>query len=99
DGVAGRGGEHAAVGGLSAGGGIEHRAIEHDAASLGQADHGGAAVLEVGILAKQTVGGHGARATTIEVGYQALAYGILTFVRRSSHSGTGRPFSRRNCGA
>ena len=59
DGVAGRGREHAAVGGLAAGGGVEHGAVEHDAARLGEADDGGAAFLEVGVFAKQAVGGHG----------------------------------------
>ena len=60
-------------GGLAARGGIEHRAVEHDSAGLGHADHGGTAILEVGILAKQTVGGHGGRAATIEVGCQVFA--------------------------
>ncbi len=47
DGVAGCRRQHTAVGGLAAGGGIEHGAVEHDAAGVGEPDHGGAAFLQI----------------------------------------------------
>ena len=58
DRVPGRGGQHAAVGRLSARGRVEHGAVEHDAARVGEADDSGAAFLQIGVFAKQTVGGH-----------------------------------------
>src|SRR4029077_10317271 len=50
--------KNAAVGGLAAGGGVEHGAVEYDAARLRHTDDGGAAFLQVGVLVEQAIGGH-----------------------------------------
>ena len=46
------------VAGLAAGGGVEHRAVEHDAALLGDGDDARVAVLQIGVVAEQAVGRH-----------------------------------------
>src|ERR1700724_1856656 len=56
--TAGRACQRAGVAGLPARCGVEDGAIENDAAGLRQGNHGGAALLEIGILAEKTIGGH-----------------------------------------
>src|SRR5271166_1994885 len=48
----------AAVAALAAGRGVEHGAIEDDGPRIGQARHDGGALLEIRVLAKQTIGRH-----------------------------------------
>src|SRR5262249_41699663 len=59
NGIAARRPQHAAVGGLPARGSVKHGAVENDATRVGQADDGGAAFLQIGIVAEQAVGCHG----------------------------------------
>src|SRR5262249_28111390 len=85
--------ENAAVGRLSARHGIEHGAVEHHAL-IGHLLDGRAAVLEVGVVAEQTIGGHGA--CPCDYGFWK---GITTPDLRSSQGGTGSPFWRRKSGS
>ena len=96
NGIAVRASQRAGVAGLPARCGVEDGAIENDATGLRQGDHGGAAILEIGVLAEQTIGGH--RLLGCVLRSQAFSYGTSTCERRSSQSGTASRFSRRNCG-
>src|SRR5262249_538739 len=58
DRIPGRRLQHAFIAGLPAGGGIEDRGIGYDSARVRHSRYGGAAFLEVRVLAKQTIGGH-----------------------------------------
>ena len=92
--------EHALVAGLAAGGGIEHRAVEHDAAALVDGQHARRAVAQVGVGAVELLG-H-ARSSSLRPG-RSDAY-ILGDEHRAaarsatSHRARGRFFDFRNAG-
>ncbi len=90
DGHAGRGPQPAGVAGLAARGGVEHRAVEHDAAFVREGDDARLAGLQITVVAEQAVGGH--RASTLHE--RRFDLGLAA----SSHSGTGSFFARRNSG-
>ena len=81
--------QRTAVARLSARGRVENRAVEHDAALLGECDHARLAGLEIGVVAEQTFGRH----------RQVFSNGGLMSDLRSSQSGTGNFFERRNSGS
>ena len=51
-------GERAEVAGLAAGIGVEHGAVEHDAALLGDRGHARVALLAIALVAEQAIRGH-----------------------------------------
>ncbi len=53
-----RRGERASVARLAAGIGVEHRAVEHDAALLGDREHARLAFLQIAVIAEQAFGRH-----------------------------------------
>ena len=102
-----RRGERAGVAWLTAGIGVEHRAVEHNAALLGHRGHARLALLQIGVVAEQTFGRHKIfpwRMILSENRYPLFGVmrshfysnGMDISDLRSSHSGTGRFFERRN---
>ena len=92
------------VAGLAAAGGVEHRAVEHDAAAVVDGKDGGLGFGKVGVAAEEEFGGHGdwsgdeATQTSRLPREAASGERHCDVVFASSHAGTGRPRSRRKSG-
>ncbi len=83
--------ERAAVAGLAAGGGVEHRAVEHDAALLGERDDA-----RLAILANKSRRGKDIRSAWFAT--QVTRKAVLISDCASSQSGTGSFLPRRKSG-
>jgi len=101
-GTAGRA-QHPGIARLATAVRVEDGAVEEDTARFGKPEDRGAALLEVGIFTEQAIGGHVGifwlgRNVRKNSRRHTFSYGTLRLDRRSSHSGTGKRFSRKNAG-